>query len=47
MEFLEEVDSSDNSPAFIVSNVIGVDALSEDCLRITTAMEDTNWSMSK
>ena len=30
MEFVEEVDSSDNNSAFIVSNVIGIDALSED-----------------
>eukprot|EP00984_Skeletonema_dohrnii_P022836 scaffold11933_cov117-Skeletonema_dohrnii-CCMP3373.AAC.8 len=44
-DIVEEIDSSDNSPAFIGSNVIGVDALSEDCYgkirSLHYLMEDT------
>ena len=48
-DIVGEIDSSDNSPAFIESNVIGVDALSEDYYgkirSLHYLMEDTNWSM--
>jgi hypothetical protein len=50
-DIVEEIDSSDNSPAFIGSNVIGVDALSEDYYgkirSLHYLMEDTNWSMQQ
>ncbi|KAL7490854.1 hypothetical protein ACHAWT_000922 [Skeletonema menzelii] len=48
---VEEMDSNDSSPAFLGSNTIGVDTLSDDYYgkirSLHYLMEDTNWSMQQ
>eukprot|EP00986_Skeletonema_menzelii_P013448 scaffold7852_cov151-Skeletonema_menzelii.AAC.13 len=50
-DIVEEMDSNDSSPAFLGSNTIGVDTLSDDYYgkirSLHYLMEDTNWSMQQ